>query len=264
MLYLVNHTINNYILLNYGSTEKVDGEERYTDNYVSQLLRIITSITFFIMSVLILIQIWDLTELLESGSAFVTIGIVLFATKEFWLEEVMSSLTIHAKGKLKRGSIIELEDGEMYVILESNFIGTRLRNLKTKVETVVPNKSFIRNCVKLYTIEKENTAQDKKGKQWKPTKQSISFNIGYNVTYDKVSEYFNDVMEQSIKDCNYIGSYEIILVNNGDHAVTWEILYHLNNPFHIANAKNIINLNAFKLQEKFNIDLSTPLTYSKI
>lgn len=261
--YLANHWINNYILILYGDKSSVDNVERYTDNYISQLLRIAVSITTIIILFFTLIQIWNLKELLESGSAFVTLGIILFATKDFWLEEVMSSLAIHAKGTLIRGAIVELEDKEYYIILETKFIGTRLKNLKTKVEAIVPNKIFVRDIVKIHTIEKEKSNNDKKGKDWIPVRHSLLFNIGYDSDYEAVETYFNSVMEDSSKECSHIGTYELNLINNGDHAVTWEILYYISNPFHMKKAKDTINLNAFKKQKEYNIDLSTPITYIK-
>lgn len=259
--YLANHWVNNFILMKYGDKTDVEGEIRFTDNYVSQLLRIAVSLTSIVFIIFILLQIWGLGELLQSGSAFVTFGFLVFATKEFWLEEMMSSLAIHAKGTLNRGGIVELEDGDCYVILESKFIGTRLRNLKTKIETIVPNKTFVRNIVKIHTIEKDKNSSEKK--EWRPIRHSIEFNIGYDSSAESVEEYFETVMAQSRKKCNQIGTYEINILNNGDHAVVWEIIYYLNNPYHMKAAKDAINYKANVLQKDFGIDLSTPLTYVK-
>lgn len=257
--YLVNHWINNIILIKYGDQTEVDGEKRYTDNYISQILRVAIGLTTFVFASLFLIDIWGLNSLLKSGSGLVTIGFLVFATKDFWLEEMMSSLTIHAKGTMKRGSIIELEDGHCYVILETKFIGTRLRNLKTKIETVVPNKTFVRDVVKIHTIETESGKKD-----WKATKHSIYFNIGYDKSYESVKEFFETVLKESQKKCSSIGSYELNLIDNGDHAVKWEILYVLTNPYHIKPSRDTINLMAFIHQKDFGIDLSTPITYSKV
>ncbi len=261
--YLINHWINHLFLVKYGYKAVIDDVERYTDNYISQVLRIATSITAFIILFFLLIQIWDKQSWLESGSALVTLGVLLFTTKDFWLEEVMSSLAIHAKGTLNRGCIVELEDGEYYIILESRFIGTRLRNVKTKIEAIVPNKIFVRNIVKIHTIEKENKNENTKNKEWKPTRHSVEFNIGYDCSYESVNEYFETVMAKSSKKCSYIGTYELNLIKNGDYSVTWEILFHLSNPFHIKKSKDTINLYAFNLQKDFGIDLSTPILHTK-
>jgi len=261
-LYLINHWLNNFMMMKYGEKSKVDDIERYTDNYVSKMLKVATSSTTAIILFFTLIHIWEKENWLESGSAFVTLGIVLFATKDFWLEEVMSSFVIHAKGNLNRGSVIQLEDESLYVILETKFIGTRVRNLKTKIETIVPNKIFVQNITKVLTIEKEKQTE-KKNTDWKPVKQSIIFNIGYNTDYDTVSDYFEEVVNNSRKECSAIGTYEVNIENNGDYAVSWELLYYVNTPFSIKKAKDTLNLNAFKLQKEHNVDLSTPILHSK-
>ena len=50
----------------------------------------------------------------------------------------------------------------------------------------------------------------------------------------------------------------IKLVHNGDHAVTWRLLYNLKAVHGITEARNSINLAAFELQQHHNIKLATP------
>ena len=45
------------------------------------------------------------------------------------------------------------------------------------------HKIFVQYITKVLTIEKEKQTE-KKNTDWKPVKQSIIFNIGYNTDYD--------------------------------------------------------------------------------
>ena len=54
----------------------------------------------------------------------------------------------------------------------------------------------------------------------------------------------------------------IKLAKNGDHAVTWRLLYNLKFEHEVINARNAVNLEAFKLQSGHGIKLATPLTHT--
>lgn len=261
--YISNHWLNHFFLEKYGTRSKVDDIERITDNYISSMLILASSISFIIFAILSVIHIWELKSWLENGSVLISIGILFYSTKEFWLYEVLASFTIHAQGKFKRGSVIRIYN-DIFVILETTYLGTRLKNHKTDIEVRIPNKKLIDEPVELLSIEKSNTPDSKI--EYKPTKAFIVFNIGYTSNdIENIYNYFTKVMEESIKSCPAIGSKHVVeVVKNGDHAVEWELLYYVESPFQHRNAHNTINTKAFSLQEEFGIYLSTPTTYSKV
>ena len=53
-----------------------------------------------------------------------------------------------------------------------------------------------------------------------------------------------------------------MLVENGDHAVTWRVLYNLRFEHEIATARNAVKLAAFELQDEHDVKLPTPLTHA--
>ena len=54
----------------------------------------------------------------------------------------------------------------------------------------------------------------------------------------------------------------IMLVENGDHAVTWRVLYNLRFEHEIVTARNAVKLAAFELQDEYGVKLPTPLTHA--
>jgi hypothetical protein len=272
--FLSSHLVNHFILEKYGDHVTVDEVTKFTDNHASKNLRVGFLIAVSFISLVSLLFVWDLKHFLENGSVPAIIGIILFATKEYWLEEVFASFTITSDPRFKRGHVIRIKEnntGKFYIILETKFIGTRLKELKTDVEIHIANSILVRDYVELYSIEdtikvkKDEATSKKSKKEFKSFKQFIHFNIGYSSNHDTITHFFNKVMEESQKNCSAIGkTFNVNLNNNGDHAVVWELVYYVQNPFQILNAKNVINLEAFKQQIPCDVDLSTPLTHKKI
>lgn len=268
-----SHIINYWVLEKYGDHVTVDEITRFTDNSASKILRVGLIISVVFICIIWLLFIWDLKEQLQNGSVFGIIALLLFTTKEYWMEEVFASFTITSNNRFKRGNIIGFEgEYKFYVILETKFIGTRLKNLKTDVEVHIPNSKLVRDNVQLYSLDdvvktkkQEENGNKKIKKEFKAIKQYLHFNIGYNSNFDSVDYFFKKVMEDSQKESVAIGkNFSLNINNNGDHAVTWELIYYVQNPYQILNVRNIINLHAFKNQNSCDIDLSTPITHKRM
>jgi hypothetical protein len=268
--FLVSHYLNHFLLLKYGDHETVDEVILHTDNYLTRISRLFTGFTITILVGFGLIYIWDLKDWLQNGGILVMLGLLLFSTKEFWLINVLSSFSINAKGLLKRGAVIKIDDSrDVWVILETTFINTWLKNMKTDVHKSVPNSDLINKPVELLSLSVDNKQVVEKGKKTKKEYKHIShdiiFNIGYDSSYEEVKFFFDKVMEKASKECNSLNSnYLLNCHSNGDHAISWEIVYSINNPFQFHNARNLINLIAFQKQRECMIDLSTPITHKRI
>jgi hypothetical protein len=263
---IFTHIINHFILVRYGDHRTVDEEMRLTDNYISQMMRVSIIVTALLVSTLSLLQIWEFKTLFENGGVVFTMIAIVYATRESWIGEFISSFIIHAKGRLRRGSVIQLGDGEYYKILETNFNGTRLRNLKTETEVSMPNTHFLNEPVSLLSIEKASEKGNVSGKtEYKPIKLAMAFNIGYKTEAGDITAFFDHVMTLVKKEFSSVGdNYTLSITSNGDHAVTWEVLFYLSNPYQILKVKNCVNYTANISQQTHSINLSTPLTYSKV
>jgi hypothetical protein len=271
-IYFINHKINDWVLSKYGDHKKVNDIIKATNNKVTAPLQLGVSITFSILALFILIEIWGMQNWVQTGSLFLVIGGVLFATKDVWLEEFYSSFVIISNGNYNRGAVISFKNNndilEYFVILQTKFINTRLKNLKTNIETNVSNVSIVKGNIEIISAKKSHTIIDEKGKkkeEFIPFCGVIHFKIGYDKSYDDIKNYFKAVIEDSITRCNAISSnYTLNCHENGDHAVTWELIYAVNQPYKILEAKNAVNLSANIKQKEFNISLSTPITHTKI
>ena len=271
-LYLFNHKINEWILSKYGDHKKVNEIIRATNNKVTAPLQFAVSISFVILGIFVLIEIWGFQEWVQTGSLFLVIGGVLFATKDVWLEEVYSSFVILSNGNYNRGAVISFKNDsgvvDYYVVLQTKFVNTRLKNLKTQRETNVSNVAIVKNTIEVISAKKSNTVIDENGKkkeEFQPFCGVLHFKIGYDTNYEQVKEYFDSVIEESVERCNAVSKHYTLNCNeNGDHAVTWEIIYSVSQPYRVLDAKNTINLVANIKQKDFNISLSTPITHTNV
>ncbi|MEC8973335.1 MAG: hypothetical protein VX509_05405, partial [Verrucomicrobiota bacterium] len=93
----------------------------------------------------------------------------------------------------------------------------------------------------------------------------VEFNIGYDTGADKVEAYLLDVWKTAYKLTAAINPDRegvIRLIENGDHAVTWRLLYNLTAEHEIINARNAVKQAAFELQKTHGVQLATPLTHT--
>ena len=54
---------------------------------------------------------------------------------------------------------------------------------------------------------------------------------------------------------------KIVVVENGDHAVTWRLLYYVKNPYRMLDARNTVQTIAFELSQQEKVGLNTPVTH---
>ena len=52
-----------------------------------------------------------------------------------------------------------------------------------------------------------------------------------------------------------------MVVENGDHAVTWRLLYYVKNPYRMIDARTMVHTVAFELSQQQNLALNTPVTH---
>ena len=93
----------------------------------------------------------------------------------------------------------------------------------------------------------------------------VDFNIGYDTPSEIAQEYLNEVWKSACKITSTINSERegyIKLINNGDHAVTWRLLYNLKAVHGLVEARNSITLAAFELQNEHKVKLATPFTHT--
>ncbi len=249
--YLVYNVADGMILNRYGENITVMGSSRYVETATSRTLELIILGVVIVTSTITLINIWEITGILETTGAVGFLAVLIFATKDYWLGDFLSGILIISSDSVKRGDVISIPDlNIMGIVMEIGGLQTRIRDLVQGHDIEVPNNSILSNRTDFFKLNHGG-----------PLKDYVDFNIGYGVSAETVEKYLNSVYELAKENSDGLNETRkplISLKENGNNAVRWRLTYYVSRPYRVLKIKDAINLAAYDLQDDYNIDLSTP------
>jgi hypothetical protein len=252
--YIVLHYVQDWIVLRFGKLKEIDGEHFRSDSYASEVIGLIGLLLVSSIAFLVIINVWELNSWLQATSVVGGILIILFASKDYFLGDMISGLIMHYNSSVEAGSVIRVKEFEIVgVVMQITLSQTTIRDLVQKHEIAIPN-SKLRNA----TIETLSNCS-KSG-----FKDFIDFKIGYEHSADIVSRFLEQVWSNSCKQETAMNDEikpNIVVVENGDHAVAWRLFYYLKNPYRVLQARNKVQTVAFELSQQQQIGLNTPVTH---
>ena len=249
--YLVYNIADGMILSRYGENISVMGSSRYVETATSRTLELIILGAVIVISTITLINIWEITGILETTGAIGFLAVLIFATKDYWLGDFLSGIIIISSDSVKRGDVISIPDMKiMGIVMEIGGLQTRIRDLVQGHDIEVPNNSILSNRTDFFKLNHGG-----------PLKDYVDFNIGYGVSTGNIENYLNavyDSAKENIDGLNETRKPLISLKENSNNAVRWRLTYYVSRPYRVLKIRDAINLAAYDLQDDFNIDLSTP------
>jgi len=252
--YIFLHYVQDWIVLRFGKLKEIDGEKYRGESYASEIIGLIGLLLISSIAFLVIINIWGLNSWLQATSVVGGILIILFASKEYFLGDMISGLIMHYNNSVEAGSVIRVKEFDIIgVVIQITLSQTTIRDLVQKHEITIPN-SKLRNA----TIETLSNCSKNGFRDY------LDFKIGYEHSVEIVRQFLSNVWTLSTEEETGINSEtkpSIVVVNNGDHAVTWRLFYYLKNPYRILQARNAVHTTAFSLSRKENIELNTPVTH---
>ena len=255
LTYLIWQLTHSIILKKYGRKREVEGTSIYVESYTSSNLKLIALLILGVISGLVFLNLWKLEWLLQTTSFLGALAVLIFTTKDYWLKDFISGIIVISNGNIERGDVIRIPDENILaIVLETRTMLTLLRDVIRNHNITVPNSLLLNKQVEILTTESRKGIYD-----------YVEFNIGYETDSEKARAYLLDVWKRACKITATINSERegnIMLVENGDHAVTWRVLYNLRFEHEIATARNAVKLAAFELQDEHGVKLPTPLTHA--
>ncbi len=255
LTYLIWQLTHSIILKKYGRKREVEGTSIYVDSYTSSNLKLIALLILGVISGLVFLNLWKLEWLLQTTSFLGALAVLIFTTKDYWLKDFISGIIVISNGNIERGDVIRIPDENILaIVLETRTMLTLLRDVIRNHNITVPNSLLLNKQVEILTTESRKGIYD-----------YVEFNIGYETDSEKAKAYLLDVWKRACKITATINPERegnIMLVENGDHAVTWRVLYNLRFEHEIATARNAVKLAAFELQDEHGVKLPTPLTHA--
>ena len=246
-----------WALQHYGKDKTVDGEDVTASTYKSEMMHILIIAITFIAAILLLVNIWNVTNWLQATGVLGGLLVILFATKDAWAVDSAHGLILLYNNDLEPGVICRIPEYNILAVLRKvSLTQTTFRDLVQKHKIVIPN-SKLRNT-KIEVLNRSGSSN------WN---DYIEYKIGYSTSSKTVADYFEKVWEVACEKNSALAlekKPKIALVEAGDHAIVWRLHYQLENIYQLKAAKYSINRIAFDLQSEFGLSLSTPLTHQAI
>jgi len=255
LTYLTWQLAHSLILKKYGHKREVGGTSIYVESYTSNNLKLIVLLLLGIVAGLIFLNIWKLENWLQTTSFLGALAVLIFTTKDYWLKDFISGIIVISNGNVERGNVIRIPDENILaIVLETRATLTLLRDVIRNHNITIPNSLLLNKQVEIISTDSRKGIYD-----------YVEFNIDYETGSDVVETYLLDVWKAACKATAAINPERegiVKLVKNGDHAVTWRLLYNLKSEHEVINARNAVNLTAFELQSEHGVKLATPLTHT--
>jgi small-conductance mechanosensitive channel len=255
LTYLIWQLTHSIILKKYGRKREVEDTSIYVESYTSSNLKLIALLILGVISGLVFLNLWKLEWLLQTTSFLGALAVLIFTTKDYWLKDFISGIIVISNGNIERGDVIRIPDENILaIVLETRTMLTLLRDVIRNHNITVPNSLLLNKQVEILTTESRKGIYD-----------YVEFNIGYETDSEKARAYLLDAWKRACKITATINPERegnIMLVENGDHAVTWRVLYNLRFEHEITTARNAVQLAAFELQDEHGVKLPTPLTHA--
>ncbi|MEP1743151.1 MAG: mechanosensitive ion channel domain-containing protein [Kangiellaceae bacterium] len=252
--YIFLHYVQDWIILRFGKIKEIDGEKFRSDSYASEVIGLIGLLLVSSIAFLVIINIWELNSWLQATSVVGGILIILFASKDYFLDDMISGLIMHYNSSVEAGSVIRVKEFDIIgVVIQITLSQTTIRDLVQKHEIAIPN-SKLRNA----TVETLSNCSKSGFKDY------LDFKIGYEHSAKSVESFLELVWSESVAQeagMNADIKPNILVVDNGDHAVTWRLFYYLKNPYRVLQARNKVQTIAFDLSHREEIGLNTPVTH---
>ncbi|MCP4486538.1 MAG: mechanosensitive ion channel family protein [Gammaproteobacteria bacterium] len=252
--YIVLHYIQSWIIFRFGKEKEIDGEKVRGESYASEVIGLMGLILVSSIAVLVVINIWGLNDWLQATSVLGGIILILFAAREFFLGDLINGLVMHYNHSVEAGSVIRVKEFDLVgVVMQITLSQTVIRDLVQKHEVTIPNTK-LRNA----TVETISNC-GKKG-----FRDFLDFKIGYDHSPTAVITFLENVWLQSTKQESGLNANtkpKIVVIENGDHAVTWRLLYYINNPYRMLDTRNTVQTQALELSQQEQVGLNTPVTH---
>lgn len=260
IIYLTN--ISNYLLQyliskRFGKAREIGERTLYVETYKTRLLSILSAIFLTIIAIVAIVRVLGFDSLLEAGGVLGIIGVFLGLTQSSWAPDIISGLIILNSDMFEEGDIVDTNDGTLGRVYKTKLFHTEILNISNNHRIMIRN-SHLRDKT-IHNLSKFASA--------KGLRECLTFNIGYQLQHEKIKRMFEDAFEIALAAGVPIESntpVEVKVIETGDHAVTWGVIFHVKQVDKILNIRRDFREIILVASIEHNIDLATPFTHSAI
>ncbi len=255
LMQITSQLSNFYCVRKYGREKEIEDEKVLIQTYQSEVFALISMIVIVVASFLIIINIWDMTELLQVTSVIGGLAIIAFSTKDVWAPDNINGLILLYNGNIESGSIIRVKEMDlMAIVIRTTLTQTVFRDLALRHQIVIPNSKFRNTKIEILNCSATGAIR-----------QYIDFNISYKTKSEDIEQLFENIWGLAIDAEEYFDidrGFNLKVVENGNHAVKWRLFYSVQKIYKMNDARFLINRISLDESIKAGIGLDTPITHN--
>ncbi len=252
--YLSNHLAHYYISKTYGKIRKIRDENVLVQTYQSRAFSLLSTIGLSVFALVTCVQQLGAENLLQTGGVLGIIGIMIGLTQQSWAPDIISGLILLHSDAFVEGDVIELPNHTLVLVHKTKMFHSEMLNLANNHRIMIRN-SELRNLT-LHNLSKFASARG--------LRESLCFNIGYEVPPEKVKAMFAEAAQMAGQlDLPFEKQHptDIKLFEVGDHALTWGFIFYVKSVEQLIVLRREMREVILEASLKHNISLATPLTH---
>ncbi len=254
LAFIAVHLLQIFLLFKFGRVRELEGECWRSETYQSEIFGLIGVVLAIIVSILVIINIWGMTDWLQATSVLGALLLLIYSTRDVWVADNINGLILLYNGDVEPGSVIKVEEYDLLAIaVQITLTQTVFRDLRCRHRVVLPNSKL--RAAKIDVLSQGPSSG---------LRQFADFNLAYGLSSKQASEFLLQVWECAGAEetaINLEKPASVKLHCTGDHALTWRLSYSLRNVYKLIDAQCAINKAAYDLSLQRNIALNTPLTH---
>ncbi len=251
--YLFTQFSHTWTIKRYGKERTLEGETVKTRTYQSEMGYILILLASIAVTLLLLINIWQVTSWLQATGVIGGFLVILFGTKEAWAHDAVSGLILLYQGDIVPGVVCRIPSMDVLaVVRRMSLTETTFYNVIQKHNIIISNSRL-----RAATVEVLNKVDSP---HWN---DFVTFKIGYETPSEQVEKFIEALWLKACEVEKHLDpekKTKLVLVNPGDHAIEWRMNYRVESVYRIKQARYAIYRAAFDLQHEFGLSLATPLT----
>lgn len=259
----------------FGTEKMFDDKKTYIDTYNSRLVDLIVLVIISVISLYVIIDIWDFDSLLQTTGIFGIAAAFLALTNQIWAPDMFFGMVILNSKMLEDGDVIQFgKDSDEYIINKVTLIYTILLDVRNNHRTLIKNSKLVDSRVD--NLSKKASTDG--------LRMKLSYKIGYPVKENieafkkQIDEMFTEVNEKAIADedikINEKMAFEWYLHETGDFALQYDLFYYIDGlpntkvtrtvRSYLLKTPNLLNAEVYSSALNHDIDLSTPILHQGI
>ena len=254
LAFILVHFYQMFLLYKFGRVKEIEGDKYKVETYQSEVFGLLGVFLAIIISILVTINIWDMTSWLQATSVLGALLLLTYSTKDVWAPDNINGLMLLYNGDVEPGSVVKIDELNLLgIAIQTTLTQTVFRDLRGRYRIILPN-SKIRNA-KIEVLTKGPVSG---------LREFVDFKIGYGYKSEQIEKFLMSAWESACEQelaINLDKPASVKLVEAGDHAVTWRLSYSVKNVYRLIESKCAINKATYDLSLIEKIGLNTPYTH---